>query len=167
MKLQSMTSFMDEVSKVYIPKNDEKLENEFHKRFFDLTTTYKEFLRQPLALGMFIAVDEEGNVLEEPSDYDYYVSDNEQYFNGDVDECKKYVEAQEKVLFKGFSKNGEELENKHLSLSIYLETFEFIEHTKNGYGGGDIGKTIESLANCNIDLELTPSALKQIGLCQH
>ena len=54
---------------------------------------YANFLNQPLALGMFVPCDEEGNMLEKPE------------CTCDVNKktCKlnEYQEAKEKVLFKG------------------------------------------------------------------
>lgn len=151
MRLQSMTDFVLQQNTEFSkgkPLHETNWEKEFEK-FSKLLIRYAEFIRHLLTLGMFIPVDEEGNVLEEPSDYDYYVSDNEQYFNGDVDECKKYVEAKEKVLFKGFQWDGSYAVNKEKLLCVNEEICLLNENIESYVSAG---------------LELTTSALKQIGL---
>ena len=69
---------------------------------------YANFLKQPLKLEMFIACDDEGNVLEEPEFY--YKQENLKHLKGMelliAEETNKrvseYQQAKEKVLFEGF-----------------------------------------------------------------
>jgi hypothetical protein len=97
---------------------------------------YANFLKQPLELWMFVPCDDDGNVLEEIKPY----QDN--YF--------KYQQAKERCLFDGF-----EFEKQK---DYYIITL-------NGNGlwvSWNKSKKIENLIEFN--LQLTPTALKQIGL---
>lgn len=159
-RLISMTEFVLQQNKEFTkgkPLHETNWEKEFEK-LSKLLIRYAEFLRQPLTLAMFVPVDEEVNVLAKPK----LTVHQEAHF--DLDEMEIYHKAQKKVLFEGFILNGEHLENKQLHLKIYIDTFEFVEYHDNGYGGGYIGESIENLSNCNLQITLTPSALKQIGL---
>jgi hypothetical protein len=71
--------------------------------YFQLRTEYDDFLIQPLTLGMFVACDEDGNVLEEPLNYSaFYAGMSSQDFNFNVMDCVNYKDALGKVLFDGF-----------------------------------------------------------------
>lgn len=65
---------------------------------------YAKFLKRPLELGMFIPVDEDGEVLEEPKKENY--SQEELETNLMACECFDYLQAKEKVLFNGFKSIG-------------------------------------------------------------
>ncbi|ROI02918.1 hypothetical protein EGI16_12155 [Chryseobacterium sp. G0240] len=69
---------------------------------YDLICNYAEFLRQPLTLGMFVPVDEDGggDVIEKPNSlmYELAVSGNKTH---QLD-IKQWNTATEKVLFEGF-----------------------------------------------------------------
>lgn len=99
---------------------------------------YAEFLKQPLTLGMFVPVDENGNILKEP----HYNNDWE---DSDIDyfeyEMLNFNEACEKVLFLHKPQFEIEVIKHHISQN----------------------RTVEYLANFG-ELELTESAIKQIGL---
>ncbi|WP_137906083.1 hypothetical protein [Chryseobacterium sp. 2VB] len=156
MKLISMTEFV--------------LQENFktHSRFFPETTIkYAEFLKQPLTLGMFVPVDEEGNVLEEPTQekYGWYssCSPEEQsgwmYEEGEAkyyEALEKWNKAKEKVLFEGFGMQP----SKHKGL------FDLV--SKNGTLLLNLNfptnEDVEWLLTLGFEIELTPSALKQIGL---
>ena len=101
-KLISMTDFvLKRAEKSILPltieetfKNGAKITNEI----FD----YAKFLKRPIELGMFIPVDEDGEVL-----YPEYVGGKEVIYDSSVqdymmDKVLEYNEAKEKVLFDGF-----------------------------------------------------------------
>lgn len=127
-----------------------------YKNFISKVTSYTEFLRQPWTLGMFVPVDENGNLVSEPK-YE---------FNwGYLDELKVYNEAKERVLFEGFyQESAHTVFNDELKVRIFLDTYQFMVEDSLGYGGGNLnGETLEDLANADLKLPLTPSALKIIG----
>lgn len=167
MKLISMTEFVLQEKERFLELGKGNYDNSCLVKSYDTVFNYAEFLSQPLTLGMFVPVDEEGRVWEAPKTC---CSGREcgcmgqpiNYFSRE--HLDKYYDLEEKVLFEGFVLNGEHLENKELHLKIYIDTFEFIEYHDNGYGGGYIGETVENLSNCNLQVTLTPSALKQIGI---
>lgn len=106
---------------------------------------YAKFLKQPLTLGMFVPCDESGEVLIESF-------------------SKKYKEAKERVLFKGFKLEYQN-QVRNNDLSISLDTLQFFIEGYLSVGGGDIlGNDIEALSMCNLDLKLTETAIKQLGL---
>lgn len=118
---------------------------------------YANFLKQPLELWMFVAcklVDGAWVVLEEPdrdnNKYDVY--DREFcYFNDGLffhDE-QEYQEAKDRVLFEGFEKDNYFVTHKsHASFFYPISCLH--------------EQSIEDLVKYN--LELTPTALKKIGL---
>lgn len=112
---------------------------------------YANFLKQPLKIEMFVPCDSEGNVLEEPVNYNAYSNElsREDYSYNFID-CVNYRQAKEKVLFKGFE--VEKFPN------FYLVCY----NNKEVYVSWNNSKTIESLTYLN--LTLTDSAIKQLGL---
>lgn len=99
---------------------------------------YAKFLKQPLNIGMFVPCDEDGDVLEKPEDYENRLPNMMTEYN---DEVYRYKQAKEKVLF---------VFKPHFDISV-------IKHHISQ------GRNIEYLANFG-ELELTESAIKQIGL---
>lgn len=100
---------------------------------------YARFLKQPLKLEMFVPVDEEGNLLEEPEQFKEWIK-SDHYFNASesvTHQCRMYKKAKEKVLF--------EFNNKY-SAELIVE----------------LNTDIESIKN--LEIELTPNAIKQLGL---
>ncbi|WP_426473437.1 hypothetical protein [Chryseobacterium balustinum] len=161
MKLISMTDFV--LLKTSQGKTTGNIFTPEYK--LECIENYANFLKQPLTLGMFVPCDENGNPLPEPQMRPERNSFDEEDMDYDAQELYEYIQAKEKVLFKGFTKNESELFNNELQLSIYLDTYEFMQHCENGYGGGSFsGQNLENLAMCDLQIELTPSALKQIGL---
>ncbi len=166
MKLISMTEFvLQEKENVEFHMNDTVLET---GRLMQKVFKYAEFLRQPLTLGMFVPCDEDGNILKEitePNKSDYW-SDNDTVFSAELyrnnlEEFKKYQKAKEKVLFEGFcykfniDANGKKWEYVK---NEFPHVFSFDQLKSN---------TVESLLTRFKEeymIELTPSALKQIGL---
>ena len=169
MKLISNTSF---------GKLCKSKENEFSRRidyldwFERVRTNFDKFLKQPLNIGMFAPCNHDGNVLKEPKKTDYqvdvntkcsgwkYLYDSNDKLIGYYDDRKwkedfvKYKQSKEKVLFEGieFRKNA-----GVNFLTINEDTFAF--HDFN-IKFKDI--TVEFSVQYN--LELTESAIKQIGL---
>ena len=169
MKLISMTDFVINKRKELLRHSEYKndLEN-----YANIVYNYANFLKQPLNLGMFVPCDENGNVLKEPKKTDCqvdvntkcsgwkYLYDSNDKLIGYYDDRKwkedfvKYKQSKEKVLFEGieFRKNA-----GVNFLTINEDTFDF--HDFN-IKFKDI--TVEFLVQYN--LELTESAIKQIGL---
>jgi hypothetical protein len=124
----------------------------YEKEFISNVSNYAKFLKQPLELGMFVPVDEDGRVLNEPEYYDLWkvgIAPNDSQ-----DEiCFKYQKAKEKVLFEGFRPIGE----RHVGAGDIVIGL--------GYKNG-IHQTIEDLVMYHKSkyLILTESAIKQLGL---
>jgi len=144
MNLKSTTDFVLEQEKNYA-----HVTRDLKKNPFLLIVDYAKFLKQPLTLGMFVPCDENGSVLKEPKNWKAYLLDAcrcEKCIEKTL-ECDEYKKAQEKVLFKGF----------------YVE-FNSVMSPQGGYL--DVGnlknKTIETIVGA--ELELTESAIKQIGI---
>lgn len=79
---------------------------------------YANFLRQPLALGMFIPFTPEGEVMEEPIADTYSVEDIDAgIFSSDHD---KYIQAKERVLFEGWHVIGYEKDEDGVFVQIEL-----------------------------------------------
>jgi len=97
---------------------------------------YANFLKQPLELWMFLPCDDDGNVLEEPELYTEIGNCDElDVYNNQVYE---YEKAKDRCLFICNSINIRQIENL-IKLKITIEQF-------------------------NHEVELTPTAIKQIGL---
>ena len=114
---------------------------------------YANFVSRKPELWMFVPCDEDGNVLEEPEQYNSWLNKKsidwgKVPFNVDLHTFEKYKQAQSKVLFKGWEMrkdNSVGLINwsDRINLSIY--------------------KTLEDLpAHYKRNMELTETALKQI-----
>lgn len=102
-------------------------------------TDYALFLQRPLELGMFIPCDDQGNVLQEPTD----MYNSPQYYEAELGE---YLSAKEKILFieEGFKQNpGKEKQ--------YFKVLE------------EVYDTIESFIDYE-DIELTEIALEESRL---
>ena len=123
---------------------------------------YAEFLKQPLTLGQFVPCDLAGAILDKP-DRDLYKDIDGIYdeFHWELN-IKIYNEAKERVLFRNpiVWNNFSEME----ALRIENNYFAWKKQGMNSFELNDISKneTIEDLIE--YDLELTESALKQIGL---
>ena len=120
----------------------------------DSIVKYANFLKQPLKLEMFVPIDQNGNILEEPKMIEKQLGFEEVEIDYDYAEVEVYKKAKEKVLFEGieFRKNG-----GVNFLTIKEDTFAFFNFNvkfKN--------LTIEYLIQ--YDLQLTENAVKQIGI---
>lgn len=127
-------------------------------------TNYANFLSQKLELWMFIACDENRNVLEEPIKSDFeaipfdFEGKNYHYL------LEEYQTALSKVIFEGFVYYGEEsnvicaksdlllviFDNNKNDVSIY--NFELVKEIKS----------IEDLLKYNLDIK--ESIAKELGL---
>lgn len=103
---------------------------------------YAEFLKRPLHMFMFVALDNEGNFLNIPS----YNIENDSKWSF---EFYKYEEAREKIIFSNWSWKGT-----------------YAEHTSGLAIDDEICKqnTMEELIMNGYDLYLTPYAVKLLGL---
>lgn len=141
MKLISMTDFVLEQKKNSFYGQIESSE------ILQRIENYAEFLKHPLTLGMFLPVDKNGNILKEPKTIVF------QDANFDIDEVNIYQEAKEKVLFKYCT--VKEIKDKYTSYHVvYYKSHQIWVSWTN--------RNIEDMIKNN--LELTESALKQIGL---
>lgn len=172
MKLISMTDFaLQRFEILHNAYKEWKSEDHHHAElaYIRKVDSYARFLRQPLTLGMFIPVDENGNVLEEPRMIERSIGFDEKDVFWDVDEVEIYRKAKEKVMFEGWELNSDEKEIVCNYNSYYLDfsdddTIIFQEVRGDDYDYTECFETIEDLAISQFDFQLTPSALKQIGL---
>ena len=143
--LISMVEFVLQQEKKGLQNTDRHLR-------FGTILNYAKFLSQPLKLEMFVPVDENGNVLEEPNPIHTFGLEPEDY-EYDDNEVEIYRTALSKVLFDG--------------LTFEEETEYFYYLIENGVYSHVINKrrprTVESLIGMD-NLKLTDNAIKQIGL---
>lgn len=152
-RLISMVDYCQEVSKEFMAPKKPFDKNEW----FGKILNYSDFLKQPLTLGMFVPCDFEGNVLE-PINEEY--PNNVEYF----EEIKAYDEAKDRVLFEGFKcikwEHGGDSYSVRKNHGTYKEVQVCYYKDIPDYFVWSF-ETVEQL--CSKDLELTPTALKQIG----
>ena len=128
---------------------------------------YANFLKQPLKLEMFVPCDEDGDILEEPEDYEQRLPNMMTEYN---DEIYRYEQAKEKVLVEGFNLNQKDFSKLESIFCLTKECFQITFFTKEkGCFMDNLKtnktyeiKTIEDLIQ--FKLELTESAIKQIVL---
>jgi len=158
--LISMTDFVDRInqSRFFIDKNGdypnintaiEPKEATSLSECFRTIVKYKDFLKQPLTLGMFVPCDLEGNVLEEPNRSMHTDS-----------ECEEYQQAKERCLFEIDGDYFFEQSNMFYIIDFLSEGINRLLIYKDKLKEYN---TIESLAG-HKRLKLTATALKQIGL---
>ena len=144
MKLISMTSFVLKQNKIL-----ETYVNHLRKPLFERCVNYANFLKQPLKLEMFVPCDEDGDILDEPEDYELRLTNMMTEYN---DEVYRYKQAKEKVLFEGFHIEG----NKLCYSDFYFGTIYDISNLK-------VENLLSELPENEMP-KLTLSAIKQIGL---
>ena len=152
--LQSMTDFITWV--------DEKRNG--NGGHYDIIIRYKNFLKQPLKLEMFVPCDENGNVLDDKGECSCagntewcHGCNSWHYHNDTFTESDAYLKAKERVLFKGFEyeKTGY---GKWSSFMLTCGNYGIQEEFKKP-------KTIEQfMRSAGFPIELTETAIKQIGL---
>lgn len=156
MKLISMTDF------VFNQINQKQSVSEFKES----VKKYAELLKQTLNLGMFIPCDLEGNILEEPEEYNLNDSfyKMQKGFNDEV----KHIEAKYRVLFNGL-KIEKDMHHATKRTFYFIGTtrialfLEFHSGEKElSFSLNHDNKTIEDLIK--YDLHLTENAIKQLGL---
>lgn len=161
MKLQPMTDFVLERYEFWT--KDDNPDCQSTARYISSTKKYAEFLKQPLTPGMFVPVDEAGNVLEEPEHFKEW---HEAYKKCFIHEYEglimfKYLQAKEKVMFEGF-----QIENMGLGSMVIRKNGWVIMRCSKTIGAKWKNvtpyQTVEDLEY--LDLELTPSALKTIRI---
>ena len=125
---------------------------------------YANFLKQPLKLEMFVPVDEEGNVLVESN----------HIFGWEDKRCnvpmytQDYLEAKEKVLFEGFEIRMSRIPGDEGNKQLCKDGGQvWADVDTEMYGKFHVrypsfAKSVEDMAG--LDLALTPSAVKIIGL---
>ena len=155
-----LTPMLEKVSK----KTLDKLEPyQYHNYDHSCNIKYAKFLKKPLKLDMFVACDNEGNILEEPkcdceTEYDR---------EGCSEKCWHYINQKNKVLFEGFefteSQKFSTINKIKNSVHWYTKDRLYLTTKKeDGYHTYFQLFTIEDLIQC--DVILTESAIKQLGL---
>lgn len=167
MKLISMTAFVLQFNKPVGYFEDQSDFLNCQVDYMGKVMNYAQFLKQPLNLGMFFPCDEEGDILDEPRDYEQRLPNMMTEYN---DEVYMYKQAKEKVLFKGFDLNQKDLSKLENIFCLTKEYFQisffikekgcFVDNLKTNKTY-EI-KTIEDLIQ--FELELTENAVKQIGI---
>ena len=148
---------MELTSNILFGKYCKSKEKEFKTRleyleWYEKTrNNFDEFLEQPLKLERFIPCDDEGDILEEPTNYEMRLLNMMTEYN---DEVYTYYQAKAKVLFEGFEFRTNGGVNFLTIKEDIFAFFDFNVKFKN--------LTIEDLIQYN--LQLTENAVKQIGL---
>ena len=142
------------ISSTLFGKYCKSKEKEFSRRinYLDwyerVRNNFDNFLEQQLKLEMFVPCDEEGDILEEPTDYEKRLLNMMTEYN---DEVYTYYQAKVKVLFEGFEITDEtEFLISKYGFSLYFNQIEDFN--------------IEHLLTWSNEIQLTESAIKQIGL---
>lgn len=160
MKLISIPDHSDYIDTLDISKAEK----------WDLHCLRKGFGKQPLTLGMFVPCDEEGNVLIEPM---VVCADGAECSckignehcpappEHQSEKYRQYQAAKDRVLFEGCSLDLQQLIwDDGSSLGKLIGVYPNVQGEFNPMRL----PTVEHLLNEEIHLELTPTALKQIGL---
>ncbi|MDV4070278.1 hypothetical protein CMT45_00935 [Elizabethkingia anophelis] len=166
-KLIPMTDFTLQKCKfLEIESNDDlKLNMESHFALLSIRR-YAQFLKQPLALWMFVPCDENNVPLEEPIKYKEWLSlkekNTEFYFNSENKDCEAYHKAKSIVLFEGFELlsdyNGMYRLRNAQNIDITFDSYGCYAEPSDSIPGKRIN-TIEEITY--LDLTLTETA-KQI-----
>ncbi|KPE51014.1 hypothetical protein [Chryseobacterium indologenes] len=149
MKLQPMTDFCLEILNENPPGYNET-------EMLTKISNYATFLKQPLTLGMFVTVDEKGEYWDSPT---YYGGSNAMMNDFEIE---KWDKAKEKVLFEGFAigKSKVGLKINHYMHNSQKDIMIAYKINSDDWDFNRDLKCVECL--CKYELELTPSALKQI-----
>lgn len=153
MKLQSQIQYEESIDLPTVSDSE----------YREKSRNHKNFLKQPLKLGMFVPCDENDMPLDEPKGWK-----NEECDTNDccsICKCEQYQQAKESVIFEGFEIKNSKIYNE--------EHIQFLGMIGNPSKYADINplrwrdrfvntKTIEELVNYN--LSITDSAIKQLEL---
>lgn len=124
---------------------------------------YAKFLKQPLKLEMFFPCDNDDEILKPQ-----YIAGKEEIYNefvheASMDKVKEYNDAKEKVLFEGFYIKRGSSNTDNMTTYLMHNYFGEIAFKKDWKDEWEFIEDLESLSNFG-ELELTESAVKQIGL---
>lgn len=159
MKLILMTDFILQFDK---PVGYYENESDFlhcQVEYMSKVMKYAKFLKQPLKLEMFVPCDLEGNVLKEPACDCKTEYDRE----GCSEQCFEYKNAKNKVLFEEVVINN--IQPSTAFNFITLNGVSIANQSNDGkYYIKPSLRTIEKLQFLLGDIELTESAIKQLGL---
>ena len=127
-----------------------------------LAKAFRNFVKPSLALGMFVPCDLEGNVLDEPESHRHQINFDEWEEVFDEKEVQQYQQAKERVLFEGFELSKIKSNEVFWFKTPYDDCY---YNPKDGAINTPAYDTIESLVEHYwVDITLTKSAIKQIGL---
>jgi hypothetical protein len=166
-KLKSMMDFVFEQDKlefVVIGENEANEWSDFNLQKLDSINDYAKFLKQPLAFGMFVPCDKFDNILEEPKEH--FPTGNKELEEMAFKQRRKYQQAKNRVLFKGFKvcnyTHGSFYSKVIIDSTGLIHLFWFDKITETWEVSIGLNN-IESLTQFG-GLELTETALKEIGI---
>jgi len=153
-----------------IPMTTFVLEYYSHEGYADLQTlklmkNYANFLKKPLRLGMFVPVDQEGNVLKEPKNYTSWKalehnSKGETSDTAAFEEYRIYQAAEQQCLFKDFKVDYNGYSRVRI-VAAYNNSIE-LSFNKNDLNFSTF-QNVESLTALD-EIYLTRTALRLIGI---
>ena len=139
MKLISMVNFILQFDKPVGYLEDQSDFLHCQVDYMGKAMSYAKLLKKPLKLEMFVPCDEDGDILEEPTNYEHRLPNMMIEYNYEV---YRYKQAKEKVLF----------ENIPIAQAKWLvNTFSTIE-------------SLSDISNTITPIYLNNNAIKQIGL---
>lgn len=151
-----------------IPMTDFVIEYYSNEGYADLQTlkmmiNYAQFLKKKLSIGMFVPVDEYGNILKMPANYPVWKSRKSRteglINDAEETEFKKYKKAEAKCFFTGFeiAYNGYSVVRIVASYNHSIE----LSFNKNDLTF-QLFTDIDSLTD--FEIYLSAAALKSIGI---
>lgn len=153
MELISTTEFVLNQCKIrdldnYYDESDE---------YFNRCEKYANFISSKLELGMFIACDLEGIVLEEPKNFHaFFAGMSSQDFNFNIADCVNYKHALDKVVFDDFELDYDTIVyNKYFRI-WFTEGKAYLNNTYTQL------ESVEDLISHS--LELNSNGIKKLGL---
>ena len=147
MKLISMVDFV--LEQYELDKGSQIFEKDCYN--------YANLLKQHLNIGMFVPCDEDGDILDEPENYELRLPNMMTEYN---DEIYRYEQAKEKVLFEGFK-----IYDYKLNVFFYLgrlKTLSYDKKRKDFITIGLLPETVEDLINISSQIKLSQTALNTI-----
>ncbi|WP_407483418.1 hypothetical protein [Elizabethkingia anophelis] len=125
-KLIPMTTFVLEVAKQR--RDNEQPGWDYTPSDFNTVLKYAEFLKQPLALWMFVHCDEEGKPYDMLEVEKW--KEHSSYSNHHKEELEFFEQAKSRVLFEGF-----EIEQSKSRIGFYLAEYNCIDYSiiKNNF----------------------------------
>ena len=167
-KLQSMTDFIESKKPVHAYLRNESFSAiQTHiNETYDVIFKYCAFLKQPLQLGFFVPTDLENNILPEPQMRPERNSFDEEDVDYDAQELYEYIEAKKRVLFKGFEVKISKIHEDRYFIGWKIYNPSIFINIGNGWQKPEFPdfEIIEDLLSFSKEVELTDSAIKQIGI---